>query len=161
MHCSDNKDDVAVALLGRARAFCAAAEQCTSNVEQKLRDWGADDDMVDGIVASLRAEGYLDDERYARAFCESKMLRSGWGRLKVIHHMRQKRLSADAVAAGLGAVDAEAYLAVMADVAAKKMAGIHDADPQVRRRKLAAFLAQRGYTMDEINEILTNIKHQL
>lgn len=157
----ENMDDSVLAYLGRARAYCASAEQCSSAVVKKLGEWGADKCVAETVVARLEDEGYLDDRRYARSYCESKMLRSGWGRMKVAYQLRMKRLTPEAIAAGIGAVDDEAYRDVLADTACKKLAGLHDADPSVRRRKLMVFLAQRGYTADEINETLTNIKQQL
>ena len=89
------------------------------------------------------------------------MLRSGWGRMKVLYQLRLKRLPREAVEAGMAAVDDEAYFAVLEETALKKRATLRDSDPAVRRRKLASFLAQRGYSMDEINQILTKIKQQL
>ncbi len=154
----ENMDDSLLALLGRARAYCASAEQCASAVRQKLRDWGADSALAAAIVGRLEEEGYIDDARYARAYCESKMLRSGWGRMKVAYQLRLKQLAADAVRAGMDAVPDEAYMAVLEEAALKKDASLRDADPAVRRRKLTAFLAQRGYTMDEISQTLTKIK---
>ena len=160
MHNAENMDDNALALLGRARAYCASAEQCTPAVRRKLRDWGADADTADMVVDRLCEEGYIDDARYARAYCESKMLRSGWGRMKVVYQLRQKHLPREAIEAGMEAVDEEVYMSVLKEAAAKKVATIRDTDPVVRRRKLVSFLAQRGYIIDEINEIIKTIKFQ-
>ena len=62
--------DSARALLDRARRYCALSEQCESGVRQKLISWGAASDVVPVIVDRLRSEDYLNDVRYARAFCE-------------------------------------------------------------------------------------------
>lgn len=153
-HGVENMDDSALALLGRARAWCASAEQCASAVRRKLRDWGADADTVEMVVDRLCEEGYVDDVRFARAYCESKMLRSGWGRLKVMHQLALKGLPREAVNAGMEAVDGEAYMSALEEAARKKDATLRESDPAVRRRKLAAFLAQRGYTMEEVEATL-------
>lgn len=157
MHNAENMDDNALALLGRARAYCAPAEQCTPEVRRKLRDWGADADTADMVVDRLCEEGYVDDVRFARAYCESKMLRSGWGRLKVMHQLALKGLPREAVNAGMEAVDDEAYMSTLEEAARKKAATIRESDPMVRRRKLTAFLAQRGYTMEEVDVTLRKL----
>lgn len=157
---AENMNDSTMALLGRVRVYCASDEQCASAVRQKLRAWGADGCQVDDIVDRLTDEGYLDEERYARAYCESKMLRSGWGRLKVAYQLRLKQLPRAAVDAGMAAVDDEAYMAVLEQAAMKKAATLRGADDAERRRKLTAFLAQRGYTMDEINQVITKTLQQ-
>ena len=158
MHNAENMDDNALALLGRARAYCASAEQCTLAVRRKLRDWGADAGTAELVVDRLCEEGYVDDVRFARAYCESKMLRSGWGRLKVMHQLALKGLPREAVNAGTEAVDGEAYMSALEDAARKKAATIRESDPAVRRRKLAAFLAQRGYMMEEVNVVMGKLE---
>lgn len=160
MDCAGNMDDRLLSLLERARAYCASSEQCSSAVRHKLRDWGGEATDADTVIARLKEEGYIDDARYARAYCESKMLRSGWGRMKVVYQLRQKHLPREAIEAGMEAVDEEVYMSVLKEAAAKKVATIRDTDPAVRRRKLVSFLAQRGYIIDEINEIIKTIKFQ-
>ena len=157
MHNAENMDDNALALLGRARAYCASAEQCTPAVRRKLRDWGADAGTAELVVDRLCEEGYVDDVRFARAYCESKMLRSGWGRLKVMHQLAMKGLPREAVNAGMEAVDDEAYMSALEEATRKKAATIRESDPAVRRRKLAVFLAQRGYTMEEVEVMLRKL----
>ena len=158
---AENMNDSTLALLGRARVYCASAEQCASAVRQKLHAWGAETNQTDDIVQRLVDEGYLDEGRYARAYCESKMLRGGWGRRKVAYQLRLKQVAAEAIEAGMAAVDDEAYMAVLEEAARKKMASLKGCDERLGRQRTAAFLAQRGYTTDEINEILTQIKQQL
>ena len=148
------------AQLDRARARCAAEERCGSGVRQKLAAWGADGDAADEIVASLSEDGYLDEGRYARAYCESKMLRQHWGRMKVVYGLRQKGVPREAIEAGMAAVDDGEYMAMLEEVAVRKLRELGgEATPDVRRR-LTAFLASRGFTMSEINETITNITRQ-
>ena len=151
-------NDSGLALLGRARIYCASAEQCVWSVRQKLGAWGATPEEAAIIIERLVDEGYLDERRYARAYCESKMLRGGWGRMKVVYQLRAKRLPNEVIDEAVAAVDDEAYMGLLHEAAAKKWSSLHDADAAVRRRKTAAFLAQRGYTMDEISQTLKNIK---
>ena len=153
---NDNTEtqDLELALLNRARRYCAAAEQCSDAVRQKVSAWGGDPPMAGRIIARLRDEGYLDDIRYARRYCESKLLGQHWGRQKVAYQLRMKHLAPEAIAAGMDAVDDEAYMQALADLAAKKARTLPLDD---RRRKLTAFLASRGYAISEINQVLINI----
>ena len=161
MDSAENMNDSTLAFLGRARAYCAADEQCSHAVRLKLRAWGADECQTDDIVERLVDEGYLDDERYARDYCESRLLRAGWGRRKAAYQLRLKRMPQSLIDAALASVDDEAYMAVLADAAAKKAATLRGADEATCRRKVASFLLQRGYTIDEINQVLININQQL
>lgn len=153
-----HNNDTQQALLDRARRYCALAEQCEDAVRQKLVTWGASPAVSDAVVAVLLREGYLDDERYARAYCESKILTQQWGRQKVLYQLRLKHLPREAVDKGMAAISEEAYLAVLADVAEKKRAELEHKidDPFLLRQKLTAFLVTRGFSLPEINRVITN-----
>ncbi len=148
--------DPTQALLDRARRYCAMSEQCESGVRQKLIAWGASTADVEPVVARLRGEGYLDDERYARAYCESKMLRQHWGRQKVLYQLRTKHLPKEAIDSGMAAVDDESYMAMLAETADRKLAELGGADAPDARRRLTAFLVSRGFSFDEINKVTKN-----
>ncbi len=156
-----NMSESARSLLNRALRFCAASEQCEGDVRRKLADWGASNDEAEAILTLLRDEGYVDDHRYARAYCESKLLRAGWGRQKVAYHLRMKGLASEAVNEGLDAVDDEACRDILTSLAERKAAELRSSrtppEPPILRRKLTAFLLQRGYPLSQINPIITNI----
>ena len=146
--------------IDKARCWCAAEERCESGVRQKLVTWGAESADTDDIVAVLREEGYVDDMRYARAYCESKILHQHWGRQKVQYQLRMKGLQREAIAEGLDAIDEEQYMEMLQETAEKKLHTLGgNMSPDVRR-KLMAFLASRGFTMSEINEVITKITKQ-
>lgn len=156
MPTKQNKDNTINDLLNRARRYCAGSEQCEDTVRQKLVVWKATPEESDAVVSTLTAEGYIDDERYARAYCESKIKNHQWGRQKVLYQLRLKHLSRAAVDSGMAAVSEEDYLAALSAAAKKKLAELHAAsaeDPEVRQ-KLTAFLISRGFTLQEINNCL-------
>lgn len=155
------------AQLDRARGWCAAEERCESGVRDKLVAWGASADDANEIVAALRVEGYLDDVRYARAYCESKVLHQHWGRQKVLYQLRLKRLPREAIEQGMSVVDEEQYMEILEETATRKLrelSGKCEAEGEkwdvAEKRKLMAFLASRGFTMSEINEVITKITKQ-
>lgn len=154
-----DKQPVENPLLDRARRYCAVAEQCESSVRQKLVAWGASSGDIDAVVNRLRSDGYLDDARYARAYCESKVLQQGWGRQKVLYQLRLKHLHKDVIDSAIAAVDEERYLEVLRSVADKKRRELGASSPETHR-KLLSFLESRGFTFSEINKVITNISEQ-
>ena len=58
------------ALLDRARHYCALTEQCETSVRQKLIGWGAASSEVEEVIASLRADDYLNDKRFACCYVD-------------------------------------------------------------------------------------------
>lgn len=150
-------DDRIKDLLNKARRYCAAAEQCEDSVRQKLVVWKASPAESDRVVKDLVAEGYINDERYARAYCESKILRQHWGRQKVLYHLRIRHLPRQAIDSGMATISNEAYAEVLRHAAEKKLAELSSLeDAWVRNQKLTAFLVSRGFTLQEINQTITN-----
>lgn len=154
---TDTLSDSARGLLNRARAFCAGAEQCRSAVRRKLSDWGADGDTAEVLVERLVEDGYIDERRYARAYCESKLLCTRWGERKVRYELMNKGLPHDIIDEAIAEVDGCEREEAIHDIAAKKMATLHDMDEATMRRRLAAYLAQRGFGMEEIGRTVAEI----
>ena len=143
-------------LLDRARHYCALSEQCETAVRQKLINWGAASTEVEEVIASLRADDYLNDMRFACAYAESKILQQHWGRQKVLYQLRLKRLSKEAITASMNVVGEETYYGILGDEAAKKLRTLGGGMTSDNRRRLCSFLASRGFTMEEINHVITN-----
>lgn len=149
--------DATRAILDRARRYCALGEQCESGVRQKLISWGATSEEVPLIVDRLRADDYLNDVRYARAFCEGKLLQQHWGRQKVLYHLRQKHLPVEAIAEGMAVVDDETYNRILFEETEKKYHSLgSEMTPEVKR-KMLSFLTSRGYSVDDINHVFAQL----
>lgn len=141
-------------ILDRARNYCAQAEQCESGVRQKLVSWGATPSETEEVIGRLRDEGYIDDARYARVYCESKILHQHWGRQKVLYQLRAKRLPKEAINDALAAIDDETYNTIIQAEADKKMRTLGELEHEAARLRLFSFLASRGFTPSEVNEAL-------
>ena len=70
-------------LLDRMRRACSRREYCSADIRRKLSAAGAPSALSGKILSSLKSEGYLDDGRYARAYCRDKSGLSGWGEAKI------------------------------------------------------------------------------
>lgn len=148
------------ALLDRARRYCALSEQCETSVRQKLISWGAVAADVEPIIRSLRADDYLNDSRYACAYAESKILHQHWGRQKVLYQLRLKHLSKEAIAASMKVVDDDTYYGILREEAEKKLRVLGSDQAPDYYRRLYSFLSSRGYTLSEINHVITNNPEQ-
>ncbi|MBP3764143.1 MAG: RecX family transcriptional regulator [Bacteroidales bacterium] len=153
-----SEHDKVATLCDRARRYCSISEQCEDAVRQKLVAWGATSLESDTVVERLSEEGYLDNERYARAYCESKILTQHWGRQKVIYQLRLKRLPRQTIETALAAVGEEQYSEALQQAAQKKWSELGDkvSDTFQRKQKLTAFLAAKGFTLSEINQVIIN-----
>ena len=137
-------------LLVKAEAYCAAAERCPSEVEDKLQKWGAEEDVKARVMAHLFEERYLDGTRFCRFFVRDKYRFNQWGRMKIVQALRMKHLSLEEIDAGLEEIDADEYDGILEDLLKKKEKSVKAASEYERNAKLMRFAAGRGFTADEI-----------
>lgn len=144
--------EVKRALLAMA-TLCAKAEYCTSEIEAKLRRRQLAPSQVAEVTRLLRADRYIDDERYARAFTRDKALFARWGRRKIAFALASKGIPADmARRAWEEETDPEEYLSIARQAWLAKARGIDGADPAGRQR-LWRHMASRGYDTDTIRAV--------
>lgn len=144
-----------MSLLAKAERYCSNEEQCRTSVRKKLCDWGASLDVSGRIVERLCSQGYIDERRYAKTYCESKLRNQKWGRLKVIYQLRSKQIPPKFITEGMTAVGEEEYRAILQGVAEQKWSTYNAEEDLARKKaKLNTFLSSRGYEMQEIQGVL-------
>ena len=88
------------ALSGRAHSV--------SELREKLRRRAERAADVEEVLSNLKRQGYLDDRKFAESFAASRLGNEGFGRLRVLRDLRQKRVASSVAENAVGA----AYLEV-------------------------------------------------
>ena len=144
-----------MSLLAKAERYCANEEQCRTSVRKKLFDWGVSVDLSNRIINRLVDQGFIDERRFSRAYCSSKLRTQKWGRLKVIYQLRSKQIPPKFITEALNEIPDEEYRDILFSVAQEKWDSYNPADTVAKRRsKLSTFLASRGYEGAEIQALL-------
>ncbi|MBR5827924.1 MAG: RecX family transcriptional regulator [Paludibacteraceae bacterium] len=142
-------------LTAKAEAYCAAAEHCISEVQNKLHQWQASAEQCDSIIEHLVKNRYINEQRYCHAFAHDKVLYQGWGRMKILAHLNAKHLPSEAINQALYEIDKKEYYNTLKRVVVSKKRTFKSSDTMVRE-KLIRFCMQRGFTYDEIEQVLDN-----
>jgi regulatory protein len=113
---------------------------------------------VDGALARLAGQGLLDDARFARDYAGAKATRGGGrGSARLIRDLLaqgvERRVVEEAVRAALADAGVDESTAVRA-VAEKRAQQLSGLPAPVRKRRLAAFLARRGFQGPEVRAIV-------
>lgn len=140
--------------LNKAAAYCTLCERCTSEVSNKLTAWGIAPAGQQNIIERLQSEGFIDEERYCRAFVNDKLRFNHWGRIKIIAALRDKRLPAEYITAAIELIDEEEYMSVLRDVIAAKQKELKGNDDYAARQKIVRFAASRGFEPAKILKIV-------
>jgi regulatory protein len=114
---------------------------------------------VDGALDRLAAYNLLDDARFAADYAAAKAAR-GRGQTRLVKDLLaqgvDRRLAEDAVRAALAAegVDPARAVRALAEKRAQQLAGL---PAPVRKRRLAAFLARRGFGGAEVRAVVDRL----
>ena len=136
-------------VLERLQRQCARMEYCVSDIRRKaLKAVEGDADAAGRIVASLVADRFVDDRRYAAAFAREKAALQGWGEVKIRFQLREKGISEEIITEALQEID-PAKAASKLDKLAADRYRLLKGDPQCRLKLLKTLLS-RGYGYDEV-----------
>jgi regulatory protein len=83
----------AAALWEYALKVLAGRAHSTGELRQKLSRRAERAEDTDEILARLKQDGYLDDRRYAESYAASRLSGEKFGRTRVIHDLRQRRIA--------------------------------------------------------------------
>lgn len=131
--------------LMRLEGLCARSEQCIWEISRKLEAWGIAATDRQAIIRSLVLNRYVDDERYATAFCRDKYRFSRWGRVKIKSALIQKHIDRDTIDDALTAIDEQEYEAVLIALLRAKSKTIADVQSYEGKSRLFRFGVSRGF----------------
>ena len=137
----------------RMRALCSRREYCRKDVMKKVMT-ALDGDVAkaEEVVAKLVEERYVDDLRYATAFARDKASIAGWGEAKIRYMLSSKGIDRELIAQALDEVDDKRAETRLEKLMVNKVRSLKD-DPQ-RRLKLLRFGLGRGYSYDQVTEMI-------
>lgn len=122
----------------------AARGKSEAEMRQKLADRGIERDVIDDTLEQLITEGLIDDralaEHLAWSLQESKKL----GPVAIKQQLMRRRLPARVIDEALDTL-APSDDSVIEDIARDRLRVLGDLERPVKVRRLAGFLARRGY----------------
>ena len=145
-------------ILQKIRHFCSYQERCISEVEQKLKDLTVQRKMIPGIINQLQKEGYLDEERYAKAFAGGKFRLNKWGRHKIEFEMKIRRIPELMIQEGMAEIDEAEYLQTLRELMIHKFNEIKSDKNVNIREKILNFAYGKGYEMELILGLIKEMK---
>ena len=145
----------------RALNMLAFRARSSAELARALVRKGEDKDAVDRAITRLTEQGLLDDAAFAQAFTRSKVLGANQSKRRVQQGLRRKGVARDVSDAAIETVFEEESVdqrGMVEQAARKKMRALASLEPEVQRRRLYAFLARRGYDLDDIRSAMSTIR---
>lgn len=128
--------------------YCAYQERSHQEVRNKLYSFGLYRDDVEEMLSGLVTDGYLNEERFAKAFAGGKFRMKKWGRNKIAHALEGKGVSQNCIRIGLEVIDDQEYLVTLRALLKNKASELEEDNIYVSRDHLSRFAIRKGYEPD-------------
>ena len=137
--------------------YCAYQERSHKEVRNKLYGYGLHQADVEKLLTRLITDGFLNEERYAKAFAGGKFRMQKWGRNKIINELEAQGVTSRCIRMGLKEIDDADYLKTLRALLKKKFSQTEETNPFKKRDKTARFVIAKGYEPELTWAILKEI----
>ena len=134
----------------RVSALCSTAEHCRSEVVEKMQRWGIAYEAIDRIADQLVQEGYINEERYCRAFIRDKYRFDKSGKVKIAQALQLKKISPMVYTPCFSEIDDEEYLSILRALLQSKRKSVRASSEYEQNGKLVRFALSRGFELKDI-----------
>lgn len=143
--------------LAKIQRYCAYQERSHKEVRTKLFEYGLFAWQVDELLSRLITEGFLNEERFAKAFAGGKFRMKKWGRLKIKNELEFLGLTKNCIQRGLNEIEQTDYKATLKALLKKKAALIPETNPFKKRDKIARYAIGKGYEPELVWEYVRDL----
>ena len=144
-------------VLDKMAKYCAYQERCLKDVKDKLKTFDIPQEEKTKILDYLLDNRFVNDERFAKIFVQSKSNQNDWGTNKIRYHLIQKGIAKDIIDEVLGQTDEEIYRQRLIEILKTKAKTVKAANDFEKKRKLAAYAMQKGFEGSLVWETLKDL----
>lgn len=146
-----NKDQI----LDKLIRYCDYQERCRFDIYNKFNLLGvSDNDEKQKFLKKLEDSGYLNEERFVKAFIRGKYQIKKWGVKRIERELKFRKVKEELYIDLLEEIQDEAYQKQFEALATKKWEKIKGKSIYERKGKLFRFLYNRGYQSEMISTFL-------
>ena len=142
----------------KIQSFCAIQDRCQWEVENKMRKWGVEEEIIENIVTDLILEKFINEQRFSESFCRGKFRIKKWGKVKIKNELTLRKISLYCIQKGLEQIEDKEYSSVLRELYEKKKSSLKDQNQFVRKGKIVKYLQQKGFESNLIWELINKDK---
>jgi len=141
----------------RLESWCAYQERSHLQVRRKLQQFGQGEPATERIVTHLITSGFLNEERFARAYAGGKFRMKKWGRSRIEAELKRQGLSPRCISSGLKEIDDAGYRATLIKLLKGRLVKYASDTRFVRTNKAARFAIGKGYEPELVWDVLRSM----
>ena len=136
------------------KKYCAYQERCHSEVRSKLLEHGIYGYLLEELIAKLITENFLNEERFAIQFAGGKFRMKQWGKVKITHELRLRKVSEYCIKSALAEIDSDHYLQSLSRILDYKKTTLQGLSDTKMNARLTEFALSKGYSYEDIRKVL-------
>lgn len=134
-------------LILKLRHYCAYQERAQQEVEQKLNKLGATEEQSGEVMVHLIQEGFLNEERFAKAYARGKFRMQSWGRHKIKAGLKSKNVSSPLIDLAMKEIQEEEYHKMILNLLQKYHSQAYGLQTAIQK------LCSKGFEYDLVREL--------
>ena len=142
----------------RVGRFCSLRERSPHEVDEKLKSWGLSETERTGIIDRLTELNFINEQRFANAYCHDKFEFNSWGKQKIRTGIYSHKIPNPIVQQALDRIDEKKYQSRLLVLGRKKWEKLVDEDPIKRKQKTVNYLGGKGYELDLVWRIIEKLE---
>lgn len=143
--------------LAKIQRYCAYQERSHKEVKNKLYEYGLYATQVDEILSQLITDGFLNEERFAKAYAGGKFRIKKWGKLKIKNELEFLGLTKNCIQRGLKEIESSDYTKTLKQLIKKKSTESTEQNLYKKRDKVARFVIGKGYEPEMVWEYVKDL----
>lgn len=144
-------------IFARMAALCSRSEQCSTDIHKKITAVGLSSDEADDIIEKLKAEKFIDDERYIRSYVSDKFKFNKWGKVKIRHYLKMKGFPDEFIQNGLDEINTEKYHETLIKTLKEKARKVKKENKFEKMGQIIRFAQNRGFEPEIIHRYLNEV----
>lgn len=136
--------------LKKLEYYCSYQERCHQEVIQKLFLIKCPLEHHEEIISNLIENNYLNEERFALLFTQSKLHQKQWGKLRLENELKQRNISNRNIITALKKIDQDEYHQIFKFHSEKIWHSIQEKNKIKKLKKFSDYWIRKGFEIDLI-----------
>jgi regulatory protein len=153
----ETEEKTAQEIFAKMATLCSRSEQCSPDIHKKITAAGLGSDEADEIIEKLKAEKFIDDERYISSYVSDKFKFNKWGKVKIRHYLKMKGLPEELIQNGMDEIDTEKYRGTLIKTMKEKARKVKKKNKYEKMGQIIRFAQNRGFEPEMIHRYLNEV----
>ena len=132
--------------------YCAYQERCSQEIKTKAKQYGLSTDQINEVLAYLKKENFVNEQRFAEAYVRGKAKVKRWGYYKIRAALKAKAVEEQVIESALELLNEELERTNLAYWFARKVKS-EELDFE-EQQKVFHYLQQKGFKSEAIQQLM-------